>query len=72
MEERQLTNADTDKLLTDSNTLFEGDIVIRKADGSQLSAVFENGIWPNAKIPYEIANIFSNFVLSLFLIIISI
>lgn len=59
-----MTNEEENKLLTNSNILFEGDILIRKpTEGSQSSAIFEKRIWPDAKIPYQISNTFSNLLL---------
>jgi len=73
MVERQLTNANSNRLLTSSKNRFEGDILVRKPSaGSQESAVFQDRIWPDAKIPYQISNDYSkylnntNFILSHF------
>ena len=62
MVERQLTNADSNRLLASSKSRFEGDILVRKSSsGSQESAVFQDRIWPDAKIPYQISNDYSKY-----------
>jgi len=58
------SNTDPNKLLSSSKTLFEGDILVRQtSEGSQLSAVFQGRLWPDAKIPYQISNDYSIFTI---------
>jgi len=51
------SNTGPNKLLASSKILFEGDILMKQTSGgSQLSAVFQGRLWPDAKIPYPISN----------------
>jgi len=59
MVERQLANSNLRKM-TNSKSRFEGDILVRKTtEGAQSSAVYQDRIWPDAKIPYQLSNDYS-------------
>lgn len=60
MVEHQFAKTGDSNKLASSKSRFEGDILVRKTSGgSQLSAVFQDRIWPDAKIPYQISNDYS-------------